>query len=901
MKTDGGAPPASLIGRGTELRAVKDFLDRARASGGVMTVHGELGIGKSALLEEAHRTARTAGFAVLRIRGHRTESDLPGAGLAQLLPVPAAPVGGPSAAGVTAEALGRHTTERPLLVTLDDAQWFDALSLDALLEACHDARRNPVALLLASRPAPRRSARRTPDPAPDLVLGPLARADGERLLRRHGRALPPLLTERVVRETEGNPAGLVSVSRLLQRSAPSADVLLAARLPLGDALHAQVIQLLDGVPESVRAFLLLAAVARTDRPDLLREAAGTMGTADHAPEAAEARGLLLREAGKVRFAHPLLRSAVHWDASSAQRRRAHLALAGLDGMSAYQRALHRAAASAGPDEATARELEEGVPQRLAEASAVHELAADLSPRPADRARRLVGAARAAQVRDQPEELRRLMSRVTALPSESCERDPATAAAVAALDAYLAYRSDGDPAHALDLLLRSADGPASPWPPPFLSLAAVLAPGFSGLPAAKALRSRLETLARENPQREQCPLLMSALYWADRRADAGRGRALLATAGAAARQGRFPLDPPRDAALVFLATVLDDPLTAEHLGGAVLTSLTGLGHFGTARTVLAHLQIAHCHLGDRAGVLRDADTGERWARAADDPRASAAFRCGVAQVRAWEGAEEGHRALTDGILSFALPRRLSTVAARARWARGLMALSLGRPEDAYEELRMLSDPDGDARHPVVAAWALGDLVAAAVASGRGDDVRDHVRRTAEADRLLRSAPLEHLLARSRALLGDGGDPEESFARALAVPGSRALRYERARTRLAFGEWLRRRRRVREAREQLQRARDAFASIGADVWVRRADSELLAAGEAPPAPYPRRAATELGLTPREAEVARLAAEGLSNQGIGWRLGLTHRTVASHLSRVFAKAGVSSRRHLPAVLRM
>ncbi|MET9297069.1 LuxR C-terminal-related transcriptional regulator [Streptomyces sp. NPDC003077] len=888
MIADVDPSPAPVIGRAAELRAVGGFLDRARVSGGVMSVHGELGSGKSALLEEARRGAETAGYSVVRLQGRRTEAALPGAGLTQLLPVPVLPARGPSAAGTAAEALDRHAFPgRPLLVTLDDAQWFDGLSLDALLGACRGAGRVPVALLLSSRPVPHRGARHLSGPAPDLLLGPLAVADAERLLRRHGRDLPPPLAERVLRETGGNPAGVVSVARLLRSSPPSAEVLLAPRLPLGDVLHARVSRLLEGVPGPVRDFLLLAAVARTDRLDLLREAAGTMGTADGAPEAAEARGLLTQTSGRVRFVHPLLRSAVYWDASSARRRRAHLALAGPAEPSAYQRALHRALACALPDEATARELEDGVPRGLPEAGAVHELAADLSPRPADRARRLVAAAWAAQVRDRTEELRRLMSRLTALSSD---QDPATAAALAARPAH---RDDGGPARALDPLPCHAGGPVPAWPPS----AAGAVPDSGAPTATRSPGARPEAPVPDTPRRAECPSSMSALCWADRAAHADRGRALLATAGAAPRRGRFPLDPARDAALVSVATALDDPRAAARLGGAVLESLTGLGYFGTARTVLAYLQIAHVHLGDRAGVLRDADTGERWSRAAGDPRAAAVFRCGVAQVRAWEGTEEGHRAFTDRVLAYALPRRLPLVAARARWARGLMALSHGRPEDAYEELRMLSDPDGDARHPVVAAWALGDLVAAAVASGREGDVREHVRRMAGTNRLLRSAPLDHLLARSLALLGDGDGPEELFTRALAVPGAEALRYEQARTRLAFGEWLRRRRRVLEARDQLRRARDAFASVGADVWVRRADSELLAAGQAS---HPSRAEAELGLTPREAEVARLAAEGLSNQGIGWRLGLTHRTVASHLSRVFAKAGVTSRKQLPAVLR-
>lgn len=256
-------------------------------------------------------------------------------------------------------------------------------------------------------------------------------------------------------------------------------------------------------------------------------------------------------------------------------------------------------------------------------------------------------------------------------------------------------------------------------------------------------------------------------------------------------------------------------------------------------------------------------------------------------------------MTDGILSFALPRRLTMLAARARWSRGLMALAHGRPEEAYEELRMLWHIDGDAHHPFVARWALGDLVAAAVAAGLDNDVRAHVEQVAQENWHTRSALLELLVARSRALLSEKGEEtDRHFTEALSASGEN-LRFERARTHLAYGEWLRRQRRVLDARLQLQLARDTFAALGAGIWSRRAASELLAAGEAASSAHPAWA-EQFRLTPREAEVARLAASGLTNQKIGWQLGLTHRTVASHLSRVFVKVGVGSRKQLPAVLR-
>ncbi|GAB1340673.1 LuxR family transcriptional regulator [Streptomyces sp. E-15] len=902
-----------LIGREAERASVREFLARAGVSGGALTVHGELGLGKTALLEEAARAAAGEGFEVVRLRGHPAEAGLAGAGLTRL-PAGLAARAGEVFGGRTGDRPARHplpgdaltaaettmtgaparaaSRRPPLLLVLDDAHWFDTPSLTALVQSCralrHSSQRTPVGLLIAGRPVPADVGH----PPPDLVLRPLDRHAAERLLRRHARSLPPHLAGRVLREAEGNPAGLLSIARTLSAD-PGGDVLLAPRLPLGDPLHQRVGAMLSGVSEGTRGFLLLAAEARTDRLDRLLRAAAFLDLGVGDLEAARARGLLRCDEGRVRFTHPLLRSAVHWGSSSAHRRRAHAALAELPGEETFTHALHRALASAVPDEGTASALEAGATADLAEAPAVLELAADLSPEPADRARRLVGAARAAQLRGHMAEVRRLARRLTDVPA-----DPVTAAAVRALDAHLVHHSDCVPAHALDLLLHSAGGPSSPWPPPFLPLADALAPALGELPEARALRSRLEELAREDPERGQCPHLTSALVWIGPGAHAERGRALLDAAVNALEGGRFPRDPSGDAALVMIATALGDPVAADRLGGPVLEALSRRGHFGTALVVLGHVQIAHQHLADGPAVLRDAETGEYWAHTADDPGAAAVFRTGAAHVRAWEGREEGHRSLTDGILSFALPRRLRLLAARARWARGLMALSLGKPEEAYEELRLLTEPDGDARHPLVAAWALGDLVAAAVASGHENDVRDTVRRAATAGRRPGSVLVEHLVTRSRAILSDGPEAERLFTLALSAPGAEAVRYERARTRMAFGEWLRRHRRVREAREQLQGARDAFDSLGARAWVRRADSELLAAGDAAPPPQ-RILAGKFGLTPREAEIAWLAVSGLSNRGIGWQLGLTHRTVASHLSHVYVKVGVSSRRHLPSVL--
>lgn len=672
-----------LVGREAERASIEDFLAQAGVSGGALTVHGALGLGKSALLDEAAQAAAGKRFAVVRLCGHPAEADLAGAGLSQLsarlagltgevfgrpagdrpvphlLPVKNSADVETTTTGALARAVSRET---PLLLVLDDAQWFDIPSLTALVQACHVLRYSsycaPVGLLIAGRPVPADDGY----PPPDLVLRPLDHPAAERLLRQHIRSLPPHLTARVLREAEGNPAGLLSIARTLSAD-PRGDVLLAPRLPLDESLHHRVSAMLQGVSEATHAVLLLAAEATTDRLDRLLQAAAPLGLGADDLEAAQEQGLVRCDDGRVLFTHPLLRSAVHWGSSSVHRRRAHAALAELAIEETFPHVLHRAMASVVPDEVTASALEAAATADLAEAPAVLELAADLSPEPADQARRLVGAAQAAQLRGHMEEVRRLTGRLTDVPT-----DPATAAAVSALDAHVVYHSDGVPAHALDLLLHSAEGPPSPWPPPSLPLTGALAPALGELSGAQVLRSRLQALAREDPERGQCPYLMSALVWIDRDAYAERGRELLDAAVRALESGRFPRDPSRDAALVVIATALDDPVAADRLGGPVLEALTSRGHFGTALMVLGHVQIAHQHLADGAAVLRDAEAGEYWARAADDLGATVAFRTGAAHVQAWEGREEGHRALTDDILSFALPRRLRLPAARARWAR-----------------------------------------------------------------------------------------------------------------------------------------------------------------------------------------------------------------------------------------
>ncbi|MBO1331222.1 LuxR family transcriptional regulator [Streptomyces sp. VRA16 Mangrove soil] len=915
---------SALIGRERELRTLDVFLSRTARAAELLVVTGDLGTGRSALLRETAHAARREGFVVLEARGRRAESGLRGAGLTLVLSQleatatqPHVPAGlneyvdrlthTPNAedfAGFTHwAALTALTTvcaniEAPLLLVLDDGQWFDTESLRALVAAVRRLPRRRIGLLIATTP----DDSRLTEP-PRLATGPLDADASGRLLRRCHPFLSAPLFDRVLREAAGNPAGITQIARALSAPDASPAALLAPRLPLGDRLQEAVAARLRGLDPAAHTFLLLAVHAGTDRMDALRDVARAAGIPADAPAAAEAAGLVTVQDGRLSFRHPLMPSAVHWTSSFTQRRRVHLALGASRTGDPYRRALHRAAVSARPDEATAAALEEGVTDDLPQAVAVLETAADLSPARKDRIRRLIKAADAASVRAETDALRALVRRIGALPTE-----PHEAASAAALEARLACLEDSVPGHALSLLTKSFSPLHSQWPPAFLPLPTVLYGALAEPAWSRRVEPLLSAVLHADPARRQSAGLVAALCWADRAVYAPAGRVLLdeatrRAAGALSREGGLPApsgqtaDSARDGALVATAVALDDPAAARAIGPPALRHALARGHHGTALAVATQLQIAYLHLGDRTAVLDLAEGSRQWAATPEKSYSRMMLDAGVAQVRAWEGDDDRHRRLTDGILSYALPRRLNLLAARARWARGLMALAHGRPEEAYEQLRLLWHDGGDCAHPFVARWALGDLVAAAVAAGQGDEVRPYVERAHRFDERSPCEPLRQLVARSQALLCETAEAGASFAEALT--GGEELRFERARTRLAFGEWLRRQRHVSAAREQLQQARDLFGALGADIWYRRAASELLAAGDAAPSANVVWA-QRFGLTPRETQVAELAAAGLTNQKIGWQLGLTPRTVASHLSQVFVKTGASSRKQLPPLLR-
>jgi hypothetical protein len=900
----------TLYGRSNESRRLLDLLDGVETAGGALLVRGEPGIGKSALLAGLAGTARARGLRVFTTTGVESEAHLPFAGLHQLLRPALDLVGrlpGPQGAAIrtafgldagppsevflialaAVTLLGEATTAAPALVVVDDAQWLDPPSAEVLAFVARRVAPEPIAMLVATR-----ESARTPFHAAGLAELALARLDEDAaaaLLDSRAAELPPAVRARVLAEAAGNPLALVELPTALGTSDAQARPLL--QLPLTERLEHAFGQRAVALPAATRTLLLVAALDEGGGlAEVVRAAAELLGadlSADDLTPAVEA-GLVRIDDGRLVFRHPLMRSAIRQGAAPTRLQEAHAALADALVEDPDRHIWHHAAASPGPDEAIAMGLEAAATRAVHRggvetAVAALERAARLSADPAARAARLLRAAEFATELGRRDTVAHLLREVAPLELSVSSRarrtwvedafddgirDPADGAVeLADLAEQVAVHGE------VDLALR-------------LLWAAAQRCFWSEL--GERVRGRVVAAADAVPCDPRDPRLLAVLAFTspiDR--------------GATVVERLVPLSmPDGDAPATRLlgnaamAVGAFDVALAVHTAAAA--QLRAQGRIGLlARALLGQANSA-VHLGDLHTAVPAAAEATRLAADTSQPNLLALGRAYEAATAALRGHHEDADRLAATAELAAIPVSARPVLATVQLARGLSALGTGRYSDAFDEFRRLFDRADPAFHLGHRCSAICFVSESAAFAGRQDEVRDIVAEMEQEGLRTPSPALQAGLRFARAVLAPDPDAERLFETLIVdVAG---WPFARSRAQLAYGSWLRRRRRPAESRPPLRAARDAFDALGLTPWADRARQELRASGETS-----RRRPVDIGdrLTPQELQIARLAAAGLTNREIGERLYLSRRTISTHLYRIFPKLGVSSRADLGGVL--
>jgi DNA-binding CsgD family transcriptional regulator/tetratricopeptide (TPR) repeat protein len=911
----GESPKAAggLVGRGEELGRVRALLEAARGGlTGALVVQGEAGIGKTTLLAAAEELAD--GLTCLWARGVESEAALGHAALLELLtPVqdrladlPAAqaealaaalgwgPAGAPGdrylVAAATLSLLAAAAERAPVLVLVDDLHWVDRESAAALLFSARRLHRDAVAFLFAVRTG---SASAVPlGGLSVLPLAGLAPAEAAGLLP--ARLADPVAA-RLVEGTRGNPLALSEVARRLTPAQLVGAAPLPDPLPVGARLELVYQPVLAGLSAPAwRAVLLCAAGPEGAAAGLVSALDQDGLDAGAALDEAEERGILVRDGGSVAFRHPLLRSAAWRLATRAQRRAAHLALAGaLPGEAARTaRNWHLAEAAAGPDDVLAGELvavaeEDRTRRGFAAAAAALERAALLTTDPGLAAERLAAAVGDAFLAGDIERTRALAARVLEGPAGRAAR----AQVLYTLGVLEQYA--GSVPRAAELLAAAAelaDGPQRVW----------------ALAELGNTRFRLNDLAGVG---EIADRLAEAADPGDpgQRALAAFARGVTLTVAGDPAAARPLLTDVLE--LLQSPPLRDDPRYLINLAVAAgfLGDLRGLvapfeqrlaetrerGALGVLVPGLALMASGRAWLGDHTGAFADAgeaaELGEQLGYATDTAVA--------VEMLAWQSAARGlhddarralerARALTDRAGTTSVAAHQAITAAFCALCRGDLAEAAALLEAriaADGGIGSLGEPLGVAPTLVEAYVGLGRAADAAALAGRYADV------TAQSPPAATAA----LVARCRGLTAaDEGAAAEAFEAALAAHAQAPDAFEAARTRLLYGARLRRAGRRVAAREQLRVALDAFAAMDLTAWVQRAADELGATGATA---RPRRPLASEPLTSQETRVALLVARGLSNREVAAALFLSPKTIEHHLGSVFRKRGFRSRTEL------
>jgi len=902
-----------LLGRDRELQAVDTLIGRVKDGGGALLIRGDAGIGKSAVLDHAFESADAAGLRVLRAVGVRTEANLPFAGLHQLLrPIQRGIDGLPepqrlalsAAFGLSTGAaddpflvslatltlLTDAAAESPILVIVDDAQWLDRPSQDAIAFVARRLGSDPLVMLLAVRDETPSSFEA--DGIDELALSPLSDDDAGQILLSRAPDLSPAIRDRIVREAAGNPLAVVELSSAIHAESSDEDGGPEV-LPLTDRLERSFAARTRDLPEDTWWVLLVAAL---DDRDSLEEVLAAAGTPRSALRPAEDAGLVELDAASLRFRHPLVRSAIQQRATHQERQRAHTALAGVVG-DIDRAAWHRAAATDEPDESVATLLDAAADRALRRGAfvvAVDALrrAASLSEHDRTRGARLLRAVEIANEIGRSDVIARILETSEPIGVPALEERRKAWITALALNGPRSPREEANLRSIVTAATRAGEEGQVDLGLALLQFASARSWWLD--PGVKIRTEIANAAVRLAPSQDDPRVTYIRTIAPEVDFDDLLGRL---SARSASLEPLSGTDARRLATAALWAGALD---LGVDLFGASIAGLRREGRLGLLARALIVRAFSSVHLGSLATVAQDVDEGTRLAVETRQPFYLATANVTQAIYLAYRGDVEGAETRIGDVERVVLGVQANAVLAETRHARGIVDLAAGRHEEAYQQLRPLFDTGHASYHATVAGWAISDLVFAAAQIGQASEAREILVRL-ESDPVRMKMPWWRIgIAYARVVVAaDSGDP---VAAAAAFTAAQAIDLERwplalARLSLCHGVWLRRNRRVAESRAALRSARDMFDAIGIRYLAERARQELTASGEAS---HRQQGIDTLDqLTPQELQIARLAAEGLSNREIGSRLYLSHRTVGSHLYRAYPKLGITSRAQLSRAL--
>jgi DNA-binding CsgD family transcriptional regulator/tetratricopeptide (TPR) repeat protein len=896
-----------LVGRSLELELISGFLDRAGREGEALLLNGEPGVGKTAILDYAADSAVAAKARVVRAAGVEFEAEMSFTGLNLTLLSLLGQLGGLNTthrealnvalglgegkmpglmliSNATLTLFRQAAADRPLVVMLDDLHWVDRASAFVLGFAARRLSGSRVGFLAASRLGHESFFDRSG--LPELTVQPLDDDAASKLVGDRFPDLAPAVRKRVLDQARGNPLALLEMPAALSAAQRAALQTLPPSMPLSRRLKALYASRIAELPPATQELLLLMALDGTGDVRVLR--GGPDGSIGLQAITAAEKALLAymdTDARRLVFRHPLIRTAVV-DASSADARlRANAMLAKLWADQPERRAWHLAESTIEPDEQVAELVERAAERSMRRGDGIGAIsrltrAAELSPRRADRSRRLAKAAFiGADVTGDLQNATRLMADAHSADPEF--KNTLQAAVTAAL-VLIKGAGDVDMAHR------------------FLVAAIESTPD----PSDAAYRQALETLAlicavggrpeMWTPFHSAVARLGSDVPWT--LSLIGKTRAEPAHAVAAAlpeiERATAGLSDELDPTQIVRVAILASPV--DRLGGCrqALWRVIQDGRAGgaVASAIQAMILLARDEFLTGAwDESRDlVDEAVRLCDSIGDEFFAWQARYQLATIAALRGDYDTARTLTDAMMQWAEPRRFRGVAEHSSHARALSALGKGDFEEAYRQAAAISQAALSSQVPM-AAKAFIDVVESAIRTGRKAEATALVNAMVEQGLGTLSPRLALVVAGSAAMAASDDTADGRFKEALAIPGINDYPLELARVELAYGERLRRARALVKSRVHLGHALEIFMRLGARPWADRARNELRATGQT----KPRGAHSAMdSLTPQERKIALLAASGLTNKQIGERMFLSPRTVGGHLHRLFPKLGVATR---------